>query len=111
MVDRKGSSQQHVISKVVKEVSNQDGSSQVPVDGFRLLGNGILCKEVETKYKTIEKRRDMKTIPSCISTSEQTNVPLLDNTVIATMTISFIIMLIFTLIFVMVLLFVRTILL
>jgi hypothetical protein len=76
IADRKGSSQQDAIGKVVEEVSNQDGSSQIPVDGLGLLGNGIVCKEVETKYKTLEKRRDMETTPSCISTSEQTNVPL-----------------------------------
>jgi hypothetical protein len=47
LADRKGSSQQDAISKVVEAVSNQDGSSQVPVDGFGLLGNGIVCKGVE----------------------------------------------------------------
>jgi hypothetical protein len=51
------------------------------------------CKEVEMKCKMLEKRRDMKTTPSCIST-KQTNVPLFD-TVIIIMTISFLIVLMF----------------
>jgi hypothetical protein len=79
IADRKGSSQQDAIGKVVEELSNQDRSSQVPVDGFGLLGNGIVCKEVETKCKTLEKRRDMKRTPSCISTSKKTNVPLFEH--------------------------------